>query len=192
MNATERIVETYFRVVRRCFTIPDVKVIKGNNRQIDLLAFRPETDQYFHVETSVTHQLEWQLSKETLISLADYKFFGKAKSNGNPSANTDAARGKTYQLQIDATYALYKIDPKKLIRVVCCWSFPKDSPAKVREGSKLKNYPDDQFELLSFRDSVIPGLQKAIGSSNYDDDISRIFSLFGQYQAQVDELSKNA
>jgi|GEM_PF-6134490 len=38
MNTTERIVESYFRICEGCLTTPDVKVVRGNNRQIDLLA----------------------------------------------------------------------------------------------------------------------------------------------------------
>ena len=60
MNTPEHIVETYFRLVRRCFTTTDVKIPGGNNRQIDLLAFSPVNKRYYHVETAVTHQLEWK------------------------------------------------------------------------------------------------------------------------------------
>ena len=35
----ERIVESYFRIERKCFTITDIKIPKGNNRQIDILAY---------------------------------------------------------------------------------------------------------------------------------------------------------
>jgi hypothetical protein len=47
MNTVERIVESYFRLCRCCFTYSDVKVVDGNNRQLDILAVSVVTgDQY--------------------------------------------------------------------------------------------------------------------------------------------------
>ena len=37
----------------------DIKVINGNNRQIDLLAVNINTNEHYHVEVSVTHQENW-------------------------------------------------------------------------------------------------------------------------------------
>lgn len=43
MIPTEHIVENYYRVVKNNFTITDLKVKGGNNRQLDILAFDPIT-----------------------------------------------------------------------------------------------------------------------------------------------------
>ena len=74
MNAVEHIVESYFRYCRNCFTMVDVKIIGGNNRQCDLLAFNLATQEQFHVESSVTHDLNWLPSEDTLRETFDKKF----------------------------------------------------------------------------------------------------------------------
>jgi len=102
MNTTEKIVESYFRLCRKCFTIPDVKVIKGNNRQIDLLVFRVLTSEQFHVEVSVTHCRNWCPTAEELITEFDKKFFGVPPRKNR--SNTDYARGVTYKENIYQTY----------------------------------------------------------------------------------------
>lgn len=38
MNAAEHLVELYYRQ-KGCFTITDIKIENGNNRQMDLLAY---------------------------------------------------------------------------------------------------------------------------------------------------------
>ena len=43
------------------------------------------------------------------------------------------------------------------------------------------------FEVLSFRDNVMPTLLKETGSSNYDDDLLRCISLVIQYQNQTEK-----
>jgi len=45
MNTAEHRVESYFRLCRKCFTIVDLKVPRGNNRQLDILAHNVKEQQ---------------------------------------------------------------------------------------------------------------------------------------------------
>ena len=176
-------------MVRRCFTIPDVKIPGGNNRQIDLLAIRLAPRTSYHVETAVTHQLEWQPTLNNLIDLVNYKFFGAPRQRDLANPRTDAARGKTYFENIESTYSSLGISTEEVLRVVCCWVIPDvEAEYQVWERSAAHKFLFEQFELLSFRDQVIPKLQEAIGRSNYDDEILRTFSLLAQYEKQTSRI----
>lgn len=71
MNTTEKIVEAYFRLCKNCFTYPDMKVINGNNRQLDLLAYNLMDNSQYHIEVSVTHQENWCPTPEQLVDMFD-------------------------------------------------------------------------------------------------------------------------
>ena len=94
MNTTERIVESYFRLCKKCFTYQDLKVPGGNNRQLDLLAYDMKKGTQYHVESSVTHELSWCATWARLQAKFEGKFFGAPKQRDGP--NTDFAKGKTY------------------------------------------------------------------------------------------------
>ena len=94
MNAVEHIVECYFRYVRGCFTMTDVKVPGGNNRQCDLLAYDAKNRKQYHVESSVTHDKTWAPSLDQLRDIFDKKF--KGEPSKRQGANTDYAKGKSY------------------------------------------------------------------------------------------------
>ena len=119
MNTVEKIVESYYRLCRNCFTISDLKVIKGNNRQIDLLAISLKPIRYQHVEVSVTHRETWCPTPKILIENFEKKFFGVPPIR--EGANTDHAKGKNYKEQINDTYRSVGINPD-LIKRVWVWS----------------------------------------------------------------------
>ena len=185
MNTTERIVESYFRICRGCFTAPDVKVINGNNRQIDLLAYNLGSKHIFHVETSVTHCENWCPTHANLEQSFDFKFLGRPKPT--EGKNTDYAKKKTYEQHILATYRKYGVAPEEVRRVWCCWAVRGDQDlpsfiARYCASRKLIHHP---IEILSFRDIVIPKLQECVGSSNYEDDVLRTFSLLREHELQA-------
>ena len=187
-NAAEHIVETYFRIVRHCFTRPDVKILNGNNRQIDLLAYCLITGTTYHVETAVTHELVWQWDVSELVEKVDYKFFGVPGKRDPNNPRTDAAKGKTYLEQIEKTYSLLGVKSAEVTRVFCCWVPPEaGAEQKIWQQSAANKFPPERFEFLSFRDEVIPKLREAIGRANYDDMILRTFSLLAQYEKQLSQ-----
>ena len=57
----------------------DIKVINGNNRQTDLLAYNPKTTEQYHVEVSVTHREKWCPTPIELIAEFDKKYFLERK-----------------------------------------------------------------------------------------------------------------
>jgi len=79
MNTTEKIVESYFRICRNCFTMTDVKVHAGNNRQLDLVAFHIQETHQYHVEVGVTHARGFQPTFAKLREKFERKFFGEPK-----------------------------------------------------------------------------------------------------------------
>src|SRR5919108_3922748 len=92
MNTVERIVESYFRLCRCCFTYSDVKVINGNNRQMDILAVSMLTGDQYHIECSVTHRERWCPTPGELIAEFQKKFSGIPPHR--EGKNTDSVRGK--------------------------------------------------------------------------------------------------
>lgn len=80
MNAAEHITECYYRLEKRCFTLDDVKVINGVNRQLDLLAINLTTGDQYHIETSVTHRTAWAPDEQKLESILLTNFSGTQKN----------------------------------------------------------------------------------------------------------------
>jgi len=187
MNTTEHIVEAFFRTCRNCFTLPDIKIMGGNNRQIDLLAYNYRLHRVYHVETSVTHCERWCPTVATLEEHFDYKFFGKPRQK--EGTNSDYARGKTYKKQIYDAYGNFGINANNIYRVWCCWIVPigVDVDGFIGKYCKSRGIAQNPIEVLSFRDEVIPALQKQVGTSHYEDDVLRTFSLLREYTSQIQQ-----
>lgn len=182
MNAVEHIVECYFRYCKNCFTMTDVKIINGNNRQCDLLAFNLATQEQFHVESSVTHDLNWLPSDDTLCETFDKKFLGvPPKRQGE---RTDYTKGKTYFDNILQTYQSVGFDPLKVQRVFVTWGVKKETSIQ----NLVANYSIEhgiQVQVYLFRDHILPELMDKISSSHYEDEILRTLSLLRQRNLQV-------
>lgn len=188
MNAAEHIVEAYFRLCRNCFTVSDRKVVGGNNRQLDILAYDFKRKLQFHVEVSVTHRQNWCCTFEELMGEFERKFFGvPPKREGAIKGATDFEKGKTYYPQIEQTYAECGFSPADVNRVWVCWMVKaKDNSNPIIEKFGL-GHPNGPFqiEILSLRDYILPALEKAIGTANYDDEILRIIGFMKERESQV-------
>lgn len=190
MNTTEKIVESYFRLCHGCFTMADMKVINGNNRQIDLLAINLKTNQQYHVEVSVTHQENWCPTIEDLFPEFEKKYFGApTKREGK---NTDYALGKTYEKQIYKTYESVGLNPKTIKRIWVCWTVVDSDniDQQMEQYCKKKGLKKNTIEILSFRDVIIPSLMKKVATSNYEDDVLRTLSLLQQFEKQQKRIRK--
>jgi len=188
MNTSEHIVESYFRLVRRCFTITDIKIIDGINRQFDLLALDSIHDQAFHVETSVTHQKAWIPSLSKITPVIEHKFLGYPRPHENGGRKTDAARGINYFENIRRTYQSYGLNPSRVKRVICVWDLkatPEERTQYLREREKRYHFRANTLSFLLFRDEVLPQLLDTVGTSHYDDEILRSFSLLKQHARQT-------
>ena len=170
MNAVEHIVEVYFRICRDCFTMSDVKVQGGNNRQFDLLAVDMKGGNHYHVESCVTHSRKFQPSKDVIKGYFDRKFLGAPRKND----------GKDYRQQIQETYKGVGLQPEPMQRIWVQWttSYLKDWERFLDEyyrdtGVRVQSWP--------LKDKIIPELQEKIATGNYDDEILRTFSLLKSY-----------
>jgi hypothetical protein len=190
MNTTEKIVESYFRLCIGCFTMAAMKIINGNNRQIDLLAVNLKTNEQYHVEVSVTHQENWCPTPEELFPEFDKKYFGApTKREGE---NTDYATGKTYEKQIYKTYESVGLNPKTIKRIWVCWILVNADNInnQIAQYCKKKSLKKTSIEILSFRDVIIPTLMKKVATSNYEDDVLRTLSLLQQFEKQQKKCKK--
>jgi hypothetical protein len=116
-----------------------------------------------------------------------HKFFGMPKNNRPDNPNTDFSKNKNYLQNFKETYRTYGIDFNKVIRVWCSWRFDetKDQVAKWKKKiANIYKLGSNNFELLSFRDAVLPRLLTEIGTSHYNDEILRTLSLLSQFSSQ--------
>lgn len=187
MNTTEKIVEAYFRLCKNCFTYPDMKVINGNNRQLDLLAYNLMDNSQYHIEVSVTHQENWCPTPEQLVDMFDKKFFGFPPQRSGK--NTDSEKGKKYYQNIVKTYESVGFDLDKIKRVWVCWAVKgvEGLDQKITEYCNRQSIQKNKIEVLQFRDVIIRELLKKIGTSNYEDDSLRTLSLIEQYNKQFNK-----
>ncbi len=182
MNAVEHIVEAYYRICMKCFTMQDVKIPAGNNRQLDLLAVSLLDGEQYHVESSVTHVLRWCPDTNQLRQFFDRKFRGAPANREGPKR--DRAKGKTYEPQILDAYRSVGIDPDRVNRIWVAWTF-KDSAAVPAFLDSYCAESGLRIRVTSLRDEIIPALQRAVATSNYDDEVLRTLSLLKQMENQA-------
>lgn len=188
MNATEQIIEIYYRHCKHFFTYTDYKVPHGNNRQLDVLALNHRENKLHHIEVGVTHNEHWTANLAGVREQMRHKFFGFPKNNRPDNPNTDFNRGRNYQNEIRSCYESIGFSWKETIRVWCLWWHTNDQNEInlwKKELASEFNLSPDNFELLSMRDTVIPCVLESIGTSNYDDPIMRTISLLRQFELQT-------
>ena len=189
MNTVERIVESYFRLCRSCFTYSDVKVLGGNNRQMDILAVSMLTGEQYHIECSVTHTERWCPTSEQLIMEFEKKFSGIPPER--EGKNTDSKRGKRYGGRIIDMYRRLGLDFAKIKRVWVCWMI-KDPPGLDQACWDYFMRTGYRVEIISFRDTILPALMESVATSNYDDDALRTFSLIKEWKRQARKTEEAA
>ena len=171
MNTTEQIVESYFRICRECFTMADVKVIDGNNRQFDLLAYGVKQNEQYHVEIQVSASTPFALTIDQLFAAFETKFFGVPRKKDKKLR----PRKKSYRPEIWKTYRSLGLDPTQLQRLWVCWRPRTDSESidRLRAFNTKHEIEHMPLEVLSFQDDVIPELRKQVKTANYQDISSR-------------------
>lgn len=190
MNTAERIVEAYFRHCLDCFTMTDVKVEAGNNRQLDLVAVHLPSGDSYHVETSVKIA-GFCPTLEKLETAFAHKFFGVPRQNNKPTG--DHALGKDYRLAVNRTYRRLGLSVSKIQRVYVCWTVSGTTERELgtfcRRFSGRYRLGRNPIQVWSFRDTILPELTEAVGTSNYDDDALRTLSLLqaAKRQCTTDE-----
>ncbi len=185
MNTTEKIVESYFRICRNCFTMSDVKVHGGNNRQLDLVAFAIDGKLQLHIEIGVTHMRGFQPSIEKLEKRIRYKFFGEPRDRENKKRRKNST--KNHYQAIQNTYSRIGFSVAEVELVWVCWQYPKSNDLRERLESffEVQGIHPRAVSLLSFRDEIIPELRKKVSTAHYNDDALRTLSLLRQCDRQV-------
>jgi hypothetical protein len=188
MNAAEHIVESYFRLCKGFFTLTDRKVEKGVGRQLDILAMNLKSGQQVHIEVAVTHRKHWCPTISQLDDYFEKKFFGvPPERKGKSQGTTDFEKGKSYFKQIEAEYTAVGFDPLKVKRTFVCWLIKEGdnaAPINVKFFSKQVKQTFD-IEILSLRDFILPALEDAIGTANYDDEVLRTLAFIKQRGLQT-------
>ncbi len=184
MNTAEHIIEIYMRLVKKSFTIVDVKVERGNNRQLDILSFDLQNNCSYHIESTATHRLRWKPNIDKLIEIFEKKFLGFTKSRNK--------RTEPFLQEILSTYREYGI--KEIDhRIICVWySDVSTDEIKKKLKSRLnKKYHKyiNTLSIWSLRDKVINSIIKNMGTSNYEDEVLRTISFYREYDEQI---NKNA
>ena len=188
MNTAEHIVESYFRLCRGCFTFTDRKVINGNNRQLDILAYNVKEKLQFHIEVGVTHRLTWCPTREKLGQYFEKKFFGAPQKRENSvDGKTDYEKGKNYFPQIKETYVAAGFFPDDVKRVWVGWVVKGEEDKKqfVWTFPSEKLNRTFEIEVLSLRDLILPALEDAIKTANYDDEILRVLGFIKEREEQT-------
>lgn len=193
MNAAEHVVESYFRLCRGCLTFSDRKVLGGVNRQLDILACNLKENVQYHVEISVTHRLNWCPTPEELRLEFERKFFGvPPERRSKTGIGTDSERGKSYFSEIEATYRGMGFSPPDVKRVWVCWVVKGDEECKSRtvqfESQRLNR--TFEIEVLSLRNCVLPELQEATKTANYDDEVLRVLGFIKVREQQMGAIAK--
>ncbi|GAB3995129.1 hypothetical protein GCM10028807_34460 [Spirosoma daeguense] len=117
-----------------------------------------------------------------------YKFFGVVRNSRPNNPKTDFMKGKSYLNSIKATYKNLGLEYDEVIRVWCTWCLSDKSStieAWKNEIAEEYNLKPDNFEILLFRDTVLPSVINSIGTSNYDDILLRTISLISEYNRQT-------
>ena len=181
MNTVEHIVESYFRLCEDCFTYTDVKVVDGNNRQMDILAISLEKKQQFHIECSVTHRLKWCPTSAKLVTEFRKKFSGIPTEKAG--LNTDSSKGKKYSVAIAKTYRRLGLDGRNIKRIWICWEV--QDPENLEDClNAYRIETGEDVAVISFKKVILPKLMEAVTTANYDDEVLRTFSLIKQWKKQ--------
>jgi len=182
MNTTEQIVESYFRICKECFTVPDVKVPEGNGRQLDLLAYSLRERLQYHIEVQVSHARHFAPPLSKIFAKLDAKFLGKP----NERERKKQRRKKWYIREIQYAYTFFGFDPFRVKRVWVCWEVPKVErfSEELAKYNAEREQEDNPISVLSFKEGIIPELKKRIKTAHYDDVSLRTISLFNQGKRQ--------
>jgi hypothetical protein len=162
-------------------------VINGVNRQLDLLAINLTTGDQYHIETSVTHRTAWAPDEQKLESIFAHKFLGHPKER--EGKKSDFVRGVNYQAQIEATYKSVGLDPTKIQRVFVCWILKHEAAGKNALAAFRQKHGFG-MSIVSFRDTILPALRDAVGTTNYDDEVLRTLSFIKEQDSQTKKLAK--
>lgn len=165
METTERIVEAYVRYVKGWATIPNIKC--GGQKEIDLFAIDPKTDDRYHIETTVSISQNYRALTSKEFSPGDHKVRGKAA--GARRTLGFFLKEKFEAPGVQEALANYG-GSKPVKKIIVIWEW---------ESGVKETAAQHDIELWDFRDlmSEIADLGRH-GRTYFGDDTLRTLTLF--------------
>jgi hypothetical protein len=172
VETTEKIVEAYVRYVKGWATIPNLRC--EGQKEIDLFAIDPVTDERWHIETSVS-------ISSGFSALTNGPFESGEHKNRTKAAAARRKLGfflheKFLPAAVEQRLACLGCAPGKLRRAIVTWDW-KDGveEAAAAEGIELWRLPALMEEVAQ---------KSRVGRAYFADDILRTIDLFARGLAQ--------
>lgn len=173
METTEKIVEAYVRYVRHWATIPNLRCEK--QKEIDLLAIDPKTNDRWHIETSVS--ISSGFSKLSADAYEDGEHKIRVKQAGARRKLGFFLKEKFGHEAVGRKLAEYGCEPTKTKRVIVTWDYkPGVVDAAKAEGIEVWLLPDLMHEIATLAKS---------GKTYFSDDTLRTITLFARGVAKA-------
>lgn len=168
MNAAEKIVETYFRYIRRLFTRTSLK--GAGQVELDLVGADPcvSPSLYYHIESSVS--ISSSYSKITNKPYSEIREKQRQEKAGQRRTAGFFIQKKFFAKDVITTLELNGCDIKNIKRIVVAWKFDDDA---IEEFNKKK------IECLTMK-TILQELVDKISEEtcDLDSDILRTIQLF--------------
>jgi hypothetical protein len=168
METTEKIVEAYVRYVKGWATIPNLRC--AAQKEIDLFAIDPVTDERWHIETSVSISSGFSKLSNDLYEPGEHKH--RVKAAGARRKLGFFMAEKFLPEAVNAKLALYGCKEGGIRRAIVTW----DCKDGVIEAAKELGI---EVWLLPTLMGVIAELAKA-GKEYFSDDTLRTITLFAK------------
>ena len=168
METTERIVEAYVRYVKGWATIPNLRC--DAQKEIDLFAIDPVTDERWHIETSVSISSGFRALTNDLYTAGEDKERVKAATARRKLGFFIAE--KFEPKAVGERLACFGCTPGKLRRAIVTWEWKDGVPeAAAAVGIELWALPDVMQQIAE---------KARQGRAYLADDILRTVDLFAR------------
>jgi hypothetical protein len=168
METTEKVVEAYVRYVKRWATIPNVGC--GGQKEIDLMAIDPVTNERYHIETSVS--ISSGFSKLTTKPFASGDHKHRIKAAGARRTLGFFIEEKFEPQSVAEALMQLGCDPPNVQRVIVTWDATPDAEQQAAaHGIAVWKFPDLMREIAD---------QAAQGNAYFNDDTLRTLMLFAR------------
>ena len=181
MEASEKVVESYFRYVKKYFTIPNLRC--GGQKEIDLIGMRESDGQVLriHVEVSVTTSGPFKK-----INSQPYSETSKKTRSGSASERVKIGyfvHSKFNDANVISSLRDYGFSGNNYEKVIVAWDWDTSvEPIAAQNGIKL----------LRFRE-ILEEMMEVFGKneSYFSDDTVRLLQLLKKSSTESKDIHKN-
>jgi hypothetical protein len=171
METTERIVEAYVRYVKGWATIPNLRC--DGQKEIDLFAIDPVTDERWHIETSVSISSGFSALTNEPFEAGEHKERVKAATARRKLGFF--LHEKFLPTAVEQRLALFGCSPGKLKRAIVTWDWKPGVQGAAKEFKiELWSLPTMMHEIAD---------RARAGRAYLADDILRTIDLFARASA---------